>query len=183
MYMNFQSLVVLDAFLLIEIIAIISSVLMILVAYFTSRKLLKDSRQTSLLPSSSYFKRNHSYSNSFSFKKKKKLFQKLTTYVEDQQVFLNSNICLKELSDALGTNSKYLSLAINSVSKKTFIDFINHYRIEHAKHQLINIYDLNYTIEAIAKGSGFKSMSAFYNAFKKNCGMTPSNYLKKHLKT
>jgi len=53
--------------------------------------------------------------------------------------------------------------------------------VEHAKKLLENgEYRLN-SIDGIGTKSGFKSRSAFYEAFKAETGMTPNQYIKEVL--
>ena len=55
----------------------------------------------------------------------------------------------------------------------TFYSYINDARIEAAKVEL-KVSQRN--VLEIALSVGFNSRSSFYNAFKKNTGMTPSKY-------
>ncbi|MEL6843420.1 MAG: helix-turn-helix domain-containing protein, partial [Bacteroidota bacterium] len=57
-----------------------------------------------------------------------------------------------------------------------FMDFINGYRIEEAQKMLRAPRFGHYTIVAIAQEVGFRSRSAFYAAFKKISGQTPTEY-------
>ena len=65
--------------------------------------------------------------------------------------------------------------------QQNFVTFINAYRIEYAKNLLNNPEKNNLTIEAIGQGSGFKSKSAFNNAFKKITGINPSDFKRNKL--
>jgi len=49
--------------------------------------------------------------------------------------------------------------------------------VEHAKELLKNGLTGTITIDGIGVDSGFKSRSTFYEAFKAETGMTPSQYL------
>jgi AraC family transcriptional regulator of adaptative response / methylphosphotriester-DNA alkyltransferase methyltransferase len=60
------------------------------------------------------------------------------------------------------------------VTPKKYYDDL---RIEEAKKKLVNTND---TIIDIAYGTGFASLSAFYNAFKKNTNLSPSKYRKEY---
>lgn len=113
----------------------------------------------------------------FTLKDRESLYNKLLDHMESNKIYLNSKLKIKDLSDILDTNPTYLSQAINSQSKRSFFDFINMYRIEYAKKLLSNKDYSKYTIEAIAKESGFNSRSVFYTAFKKFSDSSPSDYL------
>jgi len=58
----------------------------------------------------------------------------------------------------------------------SFSNYINTHRVKTAT-QLIQTNTL-LTLEAIGNECGFKSNSSFYIAFKKNQGMTPSQFKK-----
>ena len=86
---------------------------------------------------------------------------------------------LSKLAELVNSNSKYVSQAINQVFQKNFSTLLNECRIREACRQ-INTPD-NYghlTIEAIASNIGFKSRTSFIAAFKKNTGLTPSEYMR-----
>ncbi len=117
---------------------------------------------------------------SLSETEKDRLFQELQQYFEREKPFLNPTLTLKGLSDALETNPNYLSQSINGKSGKSFFDFINTYRIEYAKALLLNDTFAKYTVEGIASESGFRSKSAFYNAFKKITSISPLEFKKQH---
>jgi len=55
---------------------------------------------------------------------------------------------------------------------------INFYRIEEAKNLLSSEKAKQMTIEAIGSDSGFNTKSAFYRAFKKHTGLTPSDFMR-----
>ena len=107
------------------------------------------------------------------------LYLKLKECTEREELFLNKDLSLSYLSKKLRTNSTYLSKAVNSVGKKTFIDFVHEYRIDYAKKLLLNEDFSIYTIQTIAEKSGFRSTSVFYNAFKKQTSIAPGEFLKR----
>jgi len=98
--------------------------------------------------------------------------------MEEHKPYLDGEITLSQLADLVGCTSNNLSQVINSELEKTFFDFINTYRIKEAKRYLLASESEKITILAIALESGFNSKSAFYTAFKKEIGMTPSEYKK-----
>ena len=93
---------------------------------------------------------------------------------------MNEDYTLKSLSNDLKSNVTYVSKAINFVDDQNFYHLINHFGIEDLKKEIQN--DLkadkkNYTLEYYYTKYGFKSQSTFNKAFKRNTGMTPSDYL------
>lgn len=106
------------------------------------------------------------------------LFRKLTSLIEQDRLFLNSDISLSGLSKLVGKTSQKTSELINQYAGKNFNDYINQFRILEAKKLLSSQEGKNYTISSIAFDSGFSSLSSFNTAFKKFVGMTPSAYRK-----
>ncbi|WP_347925112.1 AraC family transcriptional regulator [Pontimicrobium sp. SW4] len=105
-----------------------------------------------------------------------KIAKEAKDYIISQKVFLDPDLNLQSLSKSINTNSNYLSKAIHLSYKINFSDFINQFRIEYAKQLIQNKKYEMYTLEAIAKESGFKSISTFNRSFQKVEKMTPSNY-------
>ncbi|MNK67267.1 DNA-binding transcriptional regulator ChbR [compost metagenome] len=105
--------------------------------------------------------------------------QKLRGHMDTHQSFRNKEIRLQSLAKEIGLSSHKLSIVLNSYINKTFIDYINQYRINWIKDSLRNPEIVqNFTLEALAYSAGFSSRSAFYNAFKKLVGMSPAEYAK-----
>lgn len=103
---------------------------------------------------------------------------KLTECFKNQKPWLNPNISLKELSDQTNIPQHHLSQLINQKMNKNFFDFVNAYRVEEATFKLKAIEQTHLTIEGVGLECGFGSPAAFYRAFKKNTGLTPSQYIK-----
>ena len=77
-------------------------------------------------------------------------------------------LSLPKLASNLSVSPNNLSQVINERFSMNFFDYINSYRIEEAKHQLINSDLGRVTIPGVALDSGFNSKSAFYTGRKKN---------------
>lgn len=92
---------------------------------------------------------------------------------EKERVYLNPRLRLSELAIVLGTNRTYLSQYFNQNCESTFYDFVNDYRIHHAKLLLHSTDD---TLETIAMNSGFNSLSTFRRAFVQREGMSPIEF-------
>ena len=120
-------------------------------------------------------------SSPLSKEQKGRYHQQLLEYIEKEKPYLNQELTRDQLAEALGLNSKYLSQVINEIQQQNFMDFINAYRIDEAKKKLIHPAWQHYTVLAIAQEVGFKSRSAFYSAFKKATGQTPSAFKKENI--
>lgn len=105
------------------------------------------------------------------------LEDKLIKMLEQDKIYLDSDVSLEKLANQLNTNITYLSQAINKKFSCNFKTIISYYRIEYAKQLMNNNSQL--LIKQIAIESGFKSQSSFYSSFKGNTGVTPIEYRKK----
>ncbi|SEB47305.1 AraC-type DNA-binding protein [Tenacibaculum sp. MAR_2009_124] len=104
------------------------------------------------------------------------LFKQLVNNIINNELFLNPNLSLAELSNLIQKTPQKTSEIINQNAKQNFNDFVNSFRILKAKDLLVK--HKNLTISSIAFDSGFNSLSSFNAAFKKNLGTTPSAYRK-----
>nr|WP_290444209.1 AraC family transcriptional regulator [Pseudoalteromonas sp. XMcav2-N] len=93
--------------------------------------------------------------------------------MQDDKLYLDAELTLQKLSDASGVSTNYLSQVLNETLKVNFFDFVNHWRIEAAKARLLAGTE---SVLHIALEVGFNARSSFYKAFKKETGLTPSEY-------
>ena len=103
---------------------------------------------------------------------------KLLELMETEELFLDGELKLQDVAEALMVSSNNLSQIINDKLNKNFYDFVNGYRVETAKKLLVNPKKQHLTLLAIAFDSGFNSKSSFNSVFKKQCLMTPSEFKK-----
>ncbi|MCS5664155.1 MAG: AraC family transcriptional regulator [Flavobacteriales bacterium] len=108
------------------------------------------------------------------------LMIKITSIIEKDSVYFNPEYRLNDLANSCDISVHKVSQVINYVEGVSFSDLINRYRIEEAKKMLISEKFKTYTILAIAHEVGFNSKTAFYNAFKKICERSPSDYIKEN---
>jgi AraC-like DNA-binding protein len=95
-----------------------------------------------------------------------------------KQPHLQAGLTIDDLAQGLDVQKHHLSQVLNDKFRKTFHEFVNHYRVEKAK-ALLQDPKYNYlTIAGIAFESGFNSVSAFNLVFKKHVGISPSLYKK-----
>lgn len=99
----------------------------------------------------------------------------LKEHMENEKPFLLPDFQMKDLTNAVNIPIHHCSLVINQVMDKNFRDWLNSYRIQYFIQQYPALAD-QMTIEAVAVKSGFKNMTTFYNAFKKEIGQMPSSY-------
>lgn len=106
------------------------------------------------------------------------IIEKLKHVVEAQKAYKDPDISLNDLADAIRETRNSISEVLNNNLNLTFYDYLNNNRIEESKRLLTDKKLKNYTIEAIAQESGFKTMSVFYRFFKETVKITPSEYRK-----
>jgi YesN/AraC family two-component response regulator len=106
------------------------------------------------------------------------LKEKINEIMETQKPHLNPDLTIKSLADLAGIQSYQLSELLNKYFDKNFNEFVNYYRVEEAKIQLLSEGSRQYSVEGVGKNCGFKSKSTFYTTFKKLTDLTPSEFKK-----
>lgn len=104
------------------------------------------------------------------------LMEKVEIYMKKSEIFLNTDLTIVDLAEKLKLHPKRISTSINTISNQNFNSYINELRIKKAKQILADMNAHNYSIEGIGQEVGFHSKSAFYAAFKKVTGTTPTKY-------
>ncbi|WBV57838.1 helix-turn-helix domain-containing protein [Chryseobacterium daecheongense] len=107
-----------------------------------------------------------------------RLKTKLENVMEKEKLYLDSELNLIKLAEHLSVSTHHLSYVINTGFQKNFFQFINEYRIEHAKKLLKNNETNKLSILGIAFESGFNSKTSFNTTFKKFTDQTPSEFKK-----
>jgi len=103
------------------------------------------------------------------------LMDRIRQLMEQQQLYLNSELKLEDIASALGLNRSYVSDCINSHTGDSFSQFVNGYRIEYAKRVLRSQPDTKVT--SLYLSAGFSSEQSFYRNFKSFTGMTPKDWI------
>lgn len=101
---------------------------------------------------------------------------RLQSFMEQEKPYLNADLTLSILAEALKISPNHLSQVLNERLNRNFFDFVNEYRVEEVKKRLNSPEFKHYTLFAIAEDCGFKSKSSFNSIFKKFTEMTPSEY-------
>jgi len=101
---------------------------------------------------------------------------RLQELMRSQQAYLRSDLTLPILAKEIDCSVNHLSQVINSGFGMSFFDYLNQYRIEHAKALLSKLDGQNGAVLNVAFTVGFNSNSAFYAAFRKCAGQTPAQY-------
>ncbi|MEM8896022.1 MAG: helix-turn-helix domain-containing protein [Bacteroidota bacterium] len=90
------------------------------------------------------------------------------------QPYLNSDFRLPEFAEKLGVSPNDLSQVLNDLEGTSFTDFVNRYRVEKAKTDLLLFSDKK--VIHVAYDCGFNNKVSFNTAFKKFTGSSPSQY-------
>ncbi|MBC7124333.1 MAG: helix-turn-helix transcriptional regulator, partial [Bacteroidales bacterium] len=111
-------------------------------------------------------------------KKSQKFGDLLYEHMVKNKPYLNNELTIQDLADQLKVSTQEISNYLNKELGVNFFNYINSFRIEEAKQRLINpAFDYE-TLLGIAYDSGFNSKTSFNTLFKKETGMTPSEYKK-----
>ena len=102
------------------------------------------------------------------------LLQRVCQLMEEQQLYLNSGLKLSDVATAAGCNRNILSACINNLRHCSFSQFVNAYRVEHAKQLLLSNPDTR--ASEVWMESGFANETTFFRTFKTIVGMTPSEW-------
>lgn len=107
---------------------------------------------------------------------RKEYRDRLEHFMDENKPFLNPLLSLPELSSQVKIPLHHLSQVLNSSFKQSFFDFINSYRIRESQRLLAASDSREMTILDVLYETGFNSKSVFNTAFKKQIGITPSQY-------
>ena len=105
------------------------------------------------------------------------IVSQISALIKEEELYKHFDISLKQLAKELNSNTRYISQAINHGLDMGFNDFVNQFRVEEAKEQLVSPKNKHLTIEAIVEQCGFQSKSTFFRAFKKATGVTPKQFI------
>lgn len=106
------------------------------------------------------------------------LNQRLQSLFEIEKIFLRNNITAYDLAVLLNIRARDLSVLIQDTYNCSYRELINKFRINYAISEIEMGYLDKRTIESLAFDSGFNSRITFFNAFKKETGVSPSEYMK-----
>ncbi|WP_086932829.1 AraC family transcriptional regulator [Agarilytica rhodophyticola] len=101
--------------------------------------------------------------------------QRINEAMNHRQVYLDPELSLNKLSKVTSLPKRLLSAIINKHYERNFFEFVNYYRVEHAKDVLAKD-GAGVSMIDVMNRSGFNSKSAFNRFFKKFTGMTPTQY-------
>ena len=104
------------------------------------------------------------------------LMSEIDNYMMTSESFIHTELTIIDLTKKLKVHPKRISTTINTIHGQNFNSYVNQLRIKKAKSLLENNKLESLSVEGIGNEVGFHSKSAFYSAFKKVTGTTPSKY-------
>jgi AraC-like DNA-binding protein len=104
------------------------------------------------------------------------IVSKVTRLMEDDKLYLQSELTLQDLAEKLEMPPYQVTQAINEGLDKNFYDLVNGYRVEEAKRLLIDPVSRNNKILSVGMDAGFNSKTTFNTVFKKFTGLTPTEF-------
>ncbi|UOQ51543.1 helix-turn-helix domain-containing protein [Hymenobacter cellulosivorans] len=104
------------------------------------------------------------------------LIHRLRAHMVQAEPYLNPDLTVQDLARQLQLPARELSVLINHHLDQHFFDFVNEYRINKAKHLLKDPSQGKLTVLEILYAVGFNSKSSFNTSFKKQTGLTPTQY-------
>lgn len=102
--------------------------------------------------------------------------EKLKSLMDHEKLYVNPDLKLADLAEALSLPLHQVSKLINDKFGKSFTDLINAYRVQEFIDRVNRPEYQSHSVFGLALDVGFNSKSAFNSAFKKLTGKTPSEY-------
>ncbi|MEO9870031.1 helix-turn-helix domain-containing protein [Ekhidna sp.] len=102
----------------------------------------------------------------------------LLEVIETNELYRDHKLSVTKLAEHLQWPINDVSIIINETLSTNFNDLINGFRVKTFKELSHKPETKKYSILGVAQEVGFGSKASFYRAFKKEMGITPSEYLK-----
>ncbi|MCX6214667.1 helix-turn-helix transcriptional regulator [Spirosoma sp.] len=106
----------------------------------------------------------------------RKAIDLLTQAMQTNKLYLDPELTVEKVARHVQLPPKTVSFVMNQHLGKSFNAFVNEYRIEAVKQQLISPVSQHLTLTGIAFECGFNSQATFQRAFKQLTGISPGEY-------
>lgn len=100
----------------------------------------------------------------------------LTAAMQVDKLYLDPELTVEKIGRHTQLSPKTVSFVLNQHLQKSFNTFVNEYRIEAVKGQLLNPALEHLTLTGIAFECGFNSQATFQRAFRQMTGVSPREY-------
>ena len=107
-----------------------------------------------------------------------RLKEKLQTLMVSEKIYLDSELSLPQLAKMMDVSTHDLSYLLNDSFGVNFFNFVNRYRVDEAKQLMLSGQNKHLNLLGIAYSAGFNSKTTFNMAFKKQAGLSPSEFMK-----
>jgi AraC-like DNA-binding protein len=102
-----------------------------------------------------------------------RIAKKIKLAMENERLHLDPNLSLSKLASRIGASSNHVSQTLNETLGVSFFDYINRWRVEDAKQEILSGEQ---SVLNISLAVGFNTSSSFYKAFKNETGKTPRDF-------
>ena len=102
------------------------------------------------------------------------LMRLICQVMEDQRLYLNPNLKVSDIANALGSNRTAISNCINSQRNCSFPQLVSTYRVAYAQELMRSRPEIK--IAEVWMAAGFPSESTFFRIFKAVTGTTPTDW-------
>ena len=102
--------------------------------------------------------------------------EQLKQYMKERKAYLNPNVTIEQMAQDMSISRHHLTQVINEHFKKNFYGFVNQYRVEEVKRMITDKKYNHFSLSALGLEAGFKSKTTFNANFKKETGLTPSEW-------
>lgn len=140
-------------------------------------QIIDEERKLRLLLTKQYTDTKKSNRKPTDYEKTEQLYNTFVGWLEKEKIYRRKDLTLEIVAKELNSNRDYLSRSINDRGIR-FTDLINKYRVEEAVKIISDPTNIKsrYNLSIIASEVGFNSDSVFIDAFKKQIGMTPTQF-------
>lgn len=107
------------------------------------------------------------------------IMNRLNGILEQGKQYKDPELGINECAVLAKVNVKYLSQAVNTTTGDNFRTYLNAFRVREAVRIMKEQPDVK--LEWLSREVGFKGHSNFVSAFRKQAGMSPSEYCREHL--
>lgn len=106
--------------------------------------------------------------------KDNELMGRIAQVMDTRQLYLNPDLKVSDMAEVLGVHRNTVSACINSHQGCTFSQYVNEYRLRHAKRLLMEQGGMK--MAAVGMESGFANERSFFRSFKSATGLTPREW-------
>lgn len=103
------------------------------------------------------------------------LVAQVNQLMEQKQLYLDPELTLEQLAEAVKLSPRKISSAINRHCAQNFFDYINSFRVQ-AAVKILEQKGMDANMLDVIADAGFNSKSTFYRAFKRVMAMSPSEF-------